>query len=79
MKLTVIKMVGCKQDISFETKRVFIDKQKSHISQIEIRSNRIDPAARANNICQTALRCFPTKREVLSGQAGGWCFFIDPG
>jgi hypothetical protein len=72
VKHAVIKMVGCKQDISFETKRVVIDKQKSHKSQIEIRSSRIDPPAGANrSICQTALRCFPTMREVLSGQGKG--------
>ena len=35
-------------------------------------SYRIDPPAGANrSICQTTLRCFPTMREVLSGQGKG--------
>jgi hypothetical protein len=34
-------------------------------------SYRIDPPAGANrSICQTALRCFPTMREALSGHTG---------
>ena len=65
-------MVGNKQDISFETKRVVIDKQKFHKSQIEIRSSRIDPPAGSNkSIFQTTLRCFPTTWEVLSRQGKG--------
>ncbi|MCX6253223.1 MAG: hypothetical protein NTV31_01955 [Bacteroidia bacterium] len=35
-------------------------------------SSRIDPSIGANrSIYQTALRCFPAMREVLSGQGKG--------
>jgi len=41
-------------------------------NQEETRSNRIDPPVGANRrTYQTALRCFPLMRKVLSGQGKG--------
>jgi len=73
VKLAVIKMVGCNELNQKGMKRAVIDKQKPHGKPgRDNDSYRIDPSAGANrSICQTALRCFPTMREVLSGQGKG--------
>lgn len=66
----VIKMMGCKQVISIWNETSCYRKtevsQKANLEEI---SSRIDPSIGANrSIYQTTLRCFPTMREVLSGQ-----------
>ena len=48
---------------------VFRKTEDSQKANVEEMSSRIDPSIGANrSIYQTALRCFPTMREVLSEQ-----------
>jgi len=72
-EFSVIEMVGCKQVISFWNETSCY--RKTEVSQktnVEEMSSRIDPSIGANrSIYQTALRCFPPMREVLSGQEKG--------
>ena len=72
-EFAVIKMMDCKQIISFwnETS-CYRETEVSQKANEEKMSSRIDPSIGANrSIYQTALRCFPTMREVLSGQEKG--------
>ena len=53
-------------------KQAIIDKQKTHEGQEGTGDYKHDPPIGVINITnQTTLRCFPTMREVLSGQGKG--------
>jgi hypothetical protein len=72
-EFAVIKMMDCKQIISFWIETSCYRKTEvSQKAKEEEMSSRTDPSIGANrSIYQTALRCFPTMREVLSGQGKG--------